>query len=208
MRRTLPLLLVAGLLCWAVDGTDAALGLEATLAGRMACALRALLRGLCLADAPHVAIAPACSGLRTAVAAGLFGAFTARRWWVGAPCGALAGLALNLLRLLAIELAMRLEPALGQTLHDLALPLLIAPLALLLCAALRTAGTVGRAALACLAAALALPFAAAHVSTTTFLTPDAASGEAVWAAADPLFEAAAANPLHPYHALWEAHHAR
>ncbi|MGN1324773.1 MAG: hypothetical protein ACI4YA_00295, partial [Candidatus Spyradenecus sp.] len=91
-------------------------------------------------------IAPACSGLRIATASALFALALptaqrpggASRLVVGpvarhtchAALGALAGLWLNLARLLAIELAMRLSPALGQTLHAFALPLIIAPLAL------------------------------------------------------------------------------
>ena len=132
-------------ICWIVDGTDAALALECDLAERMACALRALLRGLCLSDALHCTVAPACSGLRTAVAVALFALALppaqrpggASRLVVGpvarhtcrAALGALAGLWLNLARLLAIELGMRASPAIGATLHDFALPLLIAPLA-------------------------------------------------------------------------------
>ena len=154
-RYPLTALLVLALaiaLCWIVDGTDAALDLEVTLARGMENALRALLRGLCLSDALHCSVAPACSGLRTAVAAALFALALptaqrpggASRLVVGpvarhtcrAALGAMAGLWLNLARLLAIELGMRASPALGQTLHDFALPLLIAPLAAALLALL------------------------------------------------------------------------
>ena len=163
-RYPLTALLVLALavgLCWLVDGTDAALDLEVTLADRMACALRALLRGLCLSDALHCTVAPACSGLRTAVAAALFALALptaqrpggASRLVVGpvarhtcrAALGAMAGLWLNLARLLAIELGMRASPAIGATLHDFALPLLIAPLALGLLALIRRASPLGRA---------------------------------------------------------------
>ncbi|MGN0856759.1 MAG: hypothetical protein ACI4QJ_05090 [Candidatus Spyradenecus sp.] len=178
-------------ICWIVDGTDAALALECDLAERMACALRALLRGLCLSDALHCSVAPACSGLRTAVAAALFalalptaqrpgGASRSCGWsppgslraprgtrrqalFVGpvarhtcrAALGALAGLWLNLARLLAIELAMRLSPALGQTLHAFALPLIIAPLAAALLALITHLCPLGKLLLS-LAAALLL----------------------------------------------------
>lgn len=158
-------------ICWIVDGTDAALALEGDLAERMACALRALLRGLCLSDALHCTVAPACSGLRTAVAAALFALALptaqrpggASRLVVGhvarhtcrAALGALAGLWLNLARLLAIELAMRLSPALGQTLHAFALPIIIAPLAAALLAILTHLGPRGKLLLS-LAAALLL----------------------------------------------------
>ncbi len=131
MKRALPLLIVAALVCWAVDGTAWALPVEADLAERMGNALRALLAGLCLPDALHCSVAPACSGLRTAVAAALLGAFVARRWWCGVAIGALCGLALNLLRLLALELAARADPALGETLHATALLSVILPAALL-----------------------------------------------------------------------------
>ncbi len=174
MKRYLPLFALTIALCWIVDGTDAALALEGDLAERMACALRALLRGLCLSDALHCSVAPACSGLRTTVAAALFAlalraqfptaqtgatyrapALTAVRYLLTAASGASIGLWLNLARLLAIELAMRLSPALGQTLHAFALPLLIAPLAAALLALLTHLGPRSKRLLA-LAAALLL----------------------------------------------------
>lgn len=136
MKRLLPLIALAVGLCWLVDGTDAALDLEVTLARGMENALRALLRGLCLPSTLTCTIAPACSGLRTAVAAALFGAFTARSRWIGFAIGALAGLWLNLARLLLIELGTRLSSDLGHTLHAFALPLIIAPLAAALLALL------------------------------------------------------------------------
>ena len=133
-------------ICWIVDGTDAALVLECDLADRMACALRALLRGLCLSDALHCIVAPACSGLRIATATALFALALPSaqrsggesRLVVGpvarhicrAAIGVLAGLWLNLARLLLIELGTRLSSDLGHTLHAFALPLIIAPLAL------------------------------------------------------------------------------
>ena len=170
MKRYLPLFALAIALCWIVDGTDAAFAFECDLAERMVCALRALLRGLCLSDALHCTVAPACSGLRTAVAVALFALALptaqrpggASRLVVGpvarhtcrVALGALAGLWLNLARLLAIELAMRLSPALGQTLHAFALPLIIAPLALGLIAIIRRASPIVRALAAVTAAML------------------------------------------------------
>lgn len=145
MKRAIPLLALALAACWLVDGTDAALDLEVTLARGMENALRALLRGLCLPSTLTCSIAPACSGLRIATATALFALALPSaqrsggesRLVVGpvarhicrAAIGVLAGLWLNLARLLAIELGMRASPAIGATLHDFALPLLIAPLA-------------------------------------------------------------------------------
>lgn len=151
MKRALPLLALALAACWLVDGTDAALDLEVTLARGMENALRALLRGLCLPSTLTCSIAPACSGLRIATASALFALALPQRATsphpreaaaaqpqIGGPVarhicraaiGVLAGLCLNLARLLAIELGMRASPAIGATLHDFALPLLIAPLA-------------------------------------------------------------------------------
>lgn len=154
MKRLLPLIALAVGLCWLVDGTTVALDLEVGLAERMACALKALLRGFCLDETLHCHVAPACSGLRTAVAAALFGAFTARSRWIGFAIGALAGLWLNLARLLAIELGMRASPAIGATLHAFALPLIIAPLALGLIALIRRASPIVRALAAVTAAML------------------------------------------------------
>ena len=145
MKRALPLIALAVGLCWLVDGTTAALDLEVDLAERMACALKALLRGFCLDETLHCHVAPACSGLRTALAAALFGAFIARSRWIGFAIGALAGLWLNLARLLLIELGTRLSSDLGHTLHAFALPLIIAPLALGLLALIRRASPIVRA---------------------------------------------------------------
>ncbi|MGN0886411.1 MAG: hypothetical protein ACI4RT_05365 [Candidatus Spyradenecus sp.] len=152
MKRALPLLALAVGLCWLVDGTDAALDLDVDLAERMACALRALLRGFCLPSTLTCTIAPACSGLRIATASALFALALPSaqrsggesRLVVGpvarhicrAAIGVIAGLWLNLARLLAIELGMRASPAIGHTLHAFALPLLIAPLAAALLALL------------------------------------------------------------------------
>lgn len=154
MKRALPLIALAVGLCWLVDGTTAALDLEVDLAERMACALKALLRGFCLDETLHCHVAPACSGLRTALAAALFGAFIARSRWIGFAIGALAGLWLNLARLLLIELGTRLSSDLGHTLHAFALPLIIAPLALGLLALIRRASPIVRALAATTAALL------------------------------------------------------
>ena len=171
MKRALPLLALALAACWLVDGTDAAIDLEVTLARGMENALRALLRGLCLPSTLTCSIAPACSGLRIATATVLFALALPSaqrsggesRLVVGpvarhicrAAIGVLAGLWLNLARLLAIELAMRLSPAIGQTLHAFALPLIIAPLAAALLALLTHLGPRGKLLLS-LAAALLL----------------------------------------------------
>ena len=162
MKRLLPLIALAVGLCWLVDGTDAALDLEVTLARGMENALRALLRGLCLPSTLTCSIAPACSGLRIATASALFALAlpsaqrsggesrlvvgvgiaprvarpSVARHICRAAIGVLAGLWLNLARLLDIELGMRASTALGQTLHDFALPLIIAPLAAALLALL------------------------------------------------------------------------
>lgn len=131
MRRALPLLLVAGLLCWAVDGTDAALGLEADMARRMAAALSALLRGLNLDPALTCTVSPACAGLRTAAAAAVFGAVIARHRVIGALTGFACGLALNLLRILVCELCTRFDPSLGAVIHATALYSVILPAVLI-----------------------------------------------------------------------------
>ena len=170
MKRALPLIALAVGLCWLVDGTDAALDLEVTLARGMENALRALLRGLCLPSTLTCTIAPACSGLRIATATALFALALPSaqrsggesRLVVGpvarhicrAAIGVLAGLWLNLARLLLIELGTRLSSDLGHTLHAFALPLIIAPLALGLLALIRRASPIVRALAATTAALL------------------------------------------------------
>ena len=131
MIRRLPLLLLAATACFVVDATDWALPLEAWLAERMASATRAVFVGLNADPALLGTVAPACAGLRTATAGAILGACLARRRWLGALVGALCGLGLNLVRLVAVEAALRVDVPFGQTLHDLALYLVILPAALL-----------------------------------------------------------------------------
>ncbi|MGN0885552.1 MAG: hypothetical protein ACI4RT_01015 [Candidatus Spyradenecus sp.] len=169
-----PLIIIATAACFILDCTTLSLPLECTLARGMENALRALLRGLCLPSTLTCTIAPACSGIRLATASALIAsalpsahpreAAAAQRQIGGhvarhicrAALGSLAGLWLNLARILAIELAWRASPTLGATLHDLALPLIIAPLSLAILALLPRITNRARLLLA-IAATIALP---------------------------------------------------
>lgn len=131
MIRRLPLLLLAATACFVVDATDWALPLEAWLAERMASATRAVFVGLNADPALLGTVAPACAGLRTATAGAILGACLARRRWLGALVGALCGLGLNLVRLVAVEAALRVDVPFGRALHDLALYLVVLPAALI-----------------------------------------------------------------------------
>ena len=114
-----------------VDNTDWALPMEAWLAERMASALRCVFVGVG-ADAALVGtVAPACAGVRTALAAAILGACLAeRRKWLGALVGTACGLGLNFVRLIAIEAVLRVDHAAGMMLHDLALYAIVLPAAL------------------------------------------------------------------------------
>lgn len=131
MIRRLPLLLLAATACFVVDATDWALPIEAWLAERMASATRAVFVGLNADPALLGTVAPACAGLRTATAGAILGASLARRRWLGALVGALCGLGLNLVRLVAVEAALRVDVPFGRALHDLALYLVVLPAALI-----------------------------------------------------------------------------
>lgn len=131
MIRRLPLLLLAASACFVVDATDWALPLEAWLAERMASATRAVFVGVGADPALLGTVAPACAGLRTATAGAILGACLARRRWLGAAVGALCGLGLNLVRLVAVEAALRVDFEAGMMLHDLALYAIVLPAALL-----------------------------------------------------------------------------
>ena len=115
MIRRLPLLLLAATACFVVDATDWALPLEAWLAERMASATRAVFVGLNADPALLGTVAPACAGLRTATAGAILGACLARRRWLGALVGALCGLGLNLVRLVAVEAALRVDVPFGPS---------------------------------------------------------------------------------------------
>ncbi len=128
----LALLLLAASACFVVDATDWALPLEAWLAECMASATRCVFVGLNADPALLGTVAPACAGLRTATAGAILGAcLTARRKWLGALVGALCGLGLNFVRLIAVEAALRVDHAAGMMLHDLALYAVVLPAALL-----------------------------------------------------------------------------
>lgn len=131
MIRLVPLLLLAATACLIVDTTDWALPLEAWLAERMASALRCVFVGVGADPALMGTVAPACAGLRTATAGAILGACLARRRWLGAAVGALCGLGLNFVRLVAVEAVLRVDHAAGMMLHDLALYAIVLPAALL-----------------------------------------------------------------------------
>lgn len=131
MIRLVPLLLLAATACLIVDTTDWALPIEAWLAEQTAEALRAVFVGVGADAALTGTVAPACAGLRTATAGAILGACLARRRWLGAAVGALCGLGLNFVRLVAVEAALRVDVTFGQTLHDLALYAIVLPAALL-----------------------------------------------------------------------------
>lgn len=127
----LALLTLAVSCLFIVDATDWALPLEAWLAERMASATRCVFVGLNADPALLGTVTPACAGLRTATAGAILGACLARRRWLGAAVGALCGLGLNLVRLVAVEAALRVDFEAGMMLHDLALYAIVLPAALL-----------------------------------------------------------------------------
>ncbi|HIV09017.1 MAG TPA: exosortase/archaeosortase family protein [Candidatus Spyradenecus faecavium] len=129
--RHVPLLAVAAMVLLLVDGSSVALPFEGWLAGHMASATRCVIAGFG-ADAALVGtVAPSCSGLRTAIAGAILGAFLARRRVLGAAVGFACGLGLNLVRLVAVEACFRVSLPFGRTVHDLALYLILLPVALL-----------------------------------------------------------------------------
>ena len=155
-------LLTLGVSClFIVDATDWALPMEAWLAERMASALRCVFVGVG-ADAALVGtVAPACAGVRTAIGAAILGACLAeRRKWLGALVGALCGLGLNFVRLVAIEAVLRVDHAAGMILHDLALYAIILPAALLAWALWRLSSRPAKITLAASALSLAALLAA------------------------------------------------
>ena len=130
--RFLALLTLGVSALFVVDATDWALPLEAWLAERMASALRCVFVGVGTDPALVGTVAPSCAGVRTAIGAAILGACLApRRKLLGAAVGALCGLGLNLVRLVAIEAALRVDVEAGRMLHDFALYLVILPAALL-----------------------------------------------------------------------------
>ena len=139
-----------------VDATDWALPMEAWLAERMASALRCVFVGVG-ADAALVGtVAPSCAGVRTAIGAAILGACLAeRRKWLGALVGALCGLGLNFVRLVAIEAVLRVDHAAGMILHDLALYAIGLPAALLAWALWRLSSRPAKITLAASALSLA-----------------------------------------------------
>ena len=150
-------LLTLGVSClFIVDATDWALPMEAWLAERMASALRCVFVGVG-ADAALVGtVAPSCAGVRTAIGAAILGACLAeRRKWLGAAVGALCGLGLNFVRLVAIEAVLRVDHAAGMMLHDLALYAIVLPAAFAAWALWRLCSKPVRATLAAAALSLA-----------------------------------------------------
>ena len=131
-----------------VDATDWALPFETWLAGQMAEALRAVCVGVGADPALMGTVAPACAGVRTAIGAAILGACLARRRWLGVLVGALCGLGLNLVRLIAVEAALRVDFEAGMMLHDLALYAIVLPAALLAYAIWRAASRPARLTLA------------------------------------------------------------
>lgn len=129
--KTVILSAIAVLVCWVMDNTPAALPLERTLAASMEGALRSVMIGLGLSPDLTCAVAPECSGLRTAVASAILSALVSRRWVAGSLAGLLLGLWLNLVRLAVLELVTRADPVIGHDLHGFALPLIILPAAAL-----------------------------------------------------------------------------
>ena len=130
--RFLALLTLGVSALFIVDATDWALPMEAWLAERMASALRCVFVGVGADPALMGTVAPACAGVRTAIGAAILGACLAeRRRWLGAAIGALCGLGLNLVRLVAIEAVLRVDFEAGMMLHDLALYAIVLPAALL-----------------------------------------------------------------------------
>lgn len=130
--RHVPLLAVAATVLLMVDGSSVALPFESWLAERMASALRCVFVGVGADPALMGTVAPSCAGLRTATAVAILGAcLAARRKWLGALVGALCGLGLNFVRLVAIEAVLRVDHAAGMMLHDLALYAIVLPAALL-----------------------------------------------------------------------------
>ena len=147
--RFLALLLLGVSALFIVDATDWALPMEAWLAERMASALRCVFVGVGADPALMGTVAPACAGVRTALAAAILGACLApRRKWLGALVGALCGLGLNLVRLVAVEAALRVDHAAGMMLHDLALYAIVLPAALAAWALWRLCSKPARATLA------------------------------------------------------------
>ena len=153
--RFLALLLLACSLLFIVDATDWALPFETWLAGQMAEALRAVCVGVGADPALLGTVAPACAGLRTATAGAILGACLAQRRWLGALVGALCGFGLNLVRLVAVEAALRVDLEAGRMLHDLALYAIILPAALAAYALWRVCSKPARATLAGCALTLA-----------------------------------------------------
>ena len=129
--RFLALLTLGVSALFVVDATDWALPFESWLAERMASALRCVFVGVGADPALVGTVAPSCAGVRTAIGAAILGACLAeRRKWLGALVGALCGLGLNFVRLVAIEAVLRVDHTAGMILHDLALYLVILPAAL------------------------------------------------------------------------------
>ncbi len=148
MIRLVPLLLLAATACLIVDTTDWALPIEAWLAEQTAEALRAVFVGVGADAALTGTVAPACAGLRTATAGAILGACLARRRWLGAAVGALCGLGLNFVRLVAVEAVLRVDFEAGMMLHDLALYAVVLPTTLLAAWLWRVASRPVRATLA------------------------------------------------------------
>lgn len=156
MMRTFLVLLIGVSALFVVDATEWALPVEAWLAERMASALRCVFVGVGADPALVGTVAPACAGVRTALAAAILGACLAeRRKWLGALVGAACGLGLNLVRLVAIEAVLRVDHAAGMMLHDLALYAIILPAALAAYALWRLCSKPARATLAASALYLA-----------------------------------------------------
>lgn len=154
--RFLALLLLACSALFIVDATDWALPMETWLAERMASALRCVFVGVGADPALMGTVAPSCAGVRTAIGAAILGACLAeRRKWLGALVGALCGLGLNFVRLVAIEAVLRVDHAAGMMLHDLALYAIVLPAALAAWALWRLCSKPVRATLAAAALSLA-----------------------------------------------------
>lgn len=146
--RFLALLTLGVSALFVVDATDWALPFESWLAGQMAEALRAVCVGVGADPALMGTVAPACAGLRTATAGAILGACLAQRRWLGAAVGALCGLGLNFVRLVAVEAVLRVDFEAGMMLHDLALYAIVLPAALLAARLWRAASRPVRATLA------------------------------------------------------------
>ena len=146
--RLLALLALAASALFIVDQTDWALPFETWLAERMASALRCVFVGVGADPALAGTVAPACAGLRTATAGAILGACLARRRWLGAAVGALCGLGLNFVRLVAVEAVLRVDLEAGRMLHDLALYAVVLPTTLLAAWLWRVASRPVRATLA------------------------------------------------------------